>query len=120
MSDLERFGAILYANNLEDISDILESDMIDMEEKNKFLDDIKNKSSDKDILRILKFEDNIDYRFDLVREEALDIGISQGIEKNTKETILSMIKNDASLEFVSKVTGKSIEEIKEIANSIKE
>ena len=31
-----------------------------------------------------------------------------------------MIKNNATLEFVSTVTGKSIQEIKEIENSIKE
>lgn len=115
MSDLEKIGAILYTSYLEDISYILESDMIDMEEKNKFLNDIKDKSSDKDILRVLKFEDSIDYRFNLVEEDAL----KRGIEQNTKITIINMLKNNLDLKTISKVTNKSIKEIKEIANSLK-
>ena len=112
MSTLERFGAIFFTDVLEDISYILGSDMIDMEEKNKFLDEIKEKSTDKEVLTNLKFEDNIDYRFNLVEEDALE----RGKEQKEIEMIQQMLKNDASLDFISKVTGKTIEEIKKIAN----
>ena len=103
---------------LEDISSILGGDMLTMEEKCEFLNDIKEKASDKDIKEALKFEDNIEYRFDLVREDALEKGISQGIsqgiEQNIIKTIKEMLKNNVDFDLISKVTGKSIEEIKEI------
>ena len=119
MSDLLKFGALLKTTYLEDISYILEKVGIDMKEKNKFLDDVVEKSKDEAILTNMKFEDSLDYRFDLVEEDALQRGIEQGIERGieqkTKETIIEMAKNNATLEFISKVTNKTIEEIERIS-----
>lgn len=121
MSILEKFGAILKAEYLEDISNVLRS-MRNMSknEKEKFLKQVVDMSKDKDIQDAIRLEDNIEYRFKLVEEDALERGISQGIEQNTIDIIKEMLKNNATLEFVSTVTGKSIQEIKEIENSIKE
>ena len=47
-------------------------------------------------------------------EQGTEQGIEQGIEKNTKDTILAMIENGATLEFISKVTNKTIDEIEKI------
>ena len=121
MSILEKFGTILKAEYLEDISNVLRS-MRNMSknEKDNFLKQVVDMSKDKDIQDAIKLEDNIEYRFKLVEEDALERGISQGIEQNTIDIIKEMLKNNATLEFVSTVTGKSIQEIKEIENSIKE
>ena len=54
--------------------------MVDMEEKDKFLNEIKEKSKDEDILTSMKFENSLDYRFNLVEEAALERGTRQGIE----------------------------------------
>ena len=63
---------------------------------------------------------------ELVREESRRIdhedgfnegiakGVEQGIEKNTIDMIKQMLKNNASIEFVSNVTGKTIDEIEKI------
>lgn len=56
----------------------------------------------------LKYEGQMSY----VREEG---------EENSKiEVIKNMIKEGSDYNFVSKVTGKTLEEIKEIENSITE
>ena len=47
-----------------------------------------------------------------------EIGISIGKEEGILTTIKNMLKNSASYEFISKVTGKSIKEIKELAKDI--
>ena len=125
MSILEKFGAMLKTDYLEDISNVLRSmNNMSKKEKDNFLNQVKDMSKDKDILDAVKLEDNIEYRFDLVREDALERGISQGItqgaEEKTKDIIKEMLKNNATLKFISNVTGKSIGEIKEIENSIKE
>ena len=113
ISDLERIGAILYTDTLEDISFILGS-MIQMEDKEKFLKDVEEKSKDKDVLNSLKFEDNIDYRFDLVEEEALERGIKEGIEQSIK----NMLKKNIKVEDIADITDRSIEDIEEIKNTM--
>ena len=90
-----------------------------MEEKDKFLRDIQEKSRDKDILEGIKFEDSMEYRFKLVEDDAFERGIEQGIEEYKVTMIKSMLENNADYEFISKVSGKSIEEIKEIEKSMK-
>ena len=110
MSDLIKFGALFSTAYLEDISYILEKVGIDMENRKEFLDDIVEKSKDEEVLTSMKFEDSLDYRFNLVEEDALKRGLEQGIE----QTILSMVENKIPLNIISKVTKKSIEEIENI------
>ena len=56
------------------------------------------------------------------KEEGISIGKEEGMEKGIEQgiltTIKNMIKNSVSYEFISKVTGKSIKEIKELAKDI--
>ena len=51
-------------------------------------------------------------------EQGLEQGLEQGKEIKTIEMIKSMLENNANLEFISKVSGKSINDIKEIKKSI--
>ena len=62
----------------------------------------------------MKFEDNIDYRFELVEEEALERGIKEGIEQSIK----NMLKKNIKVEDIADITGRSIEDIEEIKNSM--
>lgn len=121
MSDLIKFGALFSTTYLEDISYILEKVGIDMANKKEFLDDIVEKSKDEEVLTSMKFEDSLDYRFNLVEEDALKRGLEEGtrlgLEQKTKETIISMVENQIPLNVISKVTNKSIKEIEEIINS---
>ena len=122
MSDLFKFGALLKTTYLEDISYILEKVGINMEEKNKFMNDVVEKSKDEEILTSMKFEDSLDYRFDLVEEDALkrglEQGLVQGLEQKTNETIIAMHAKNMSIEDMTDITGKSKEEIKKIINSL--
>ena len=45
-------------------------------------------------------------------------GIEQGIEHNTNEMITNMLKEKASMNFISRVTNKPVQEIKKIATSL--
>ena len=49
-------------------------------------------------------------------EEGLQEGLQQGIESKSKEIIDNMLKQGFKHEVISSITGKSIEEIKKIAN----
>ena len=120
ISELEKLAAILYCDYLEDISSILESVRLDNMEKEKFINDINNASCDKNNQEAIKLEDNIEYRFELTEEEALNKGINQGITQNTINTIKNMLKEKIPYELISKVVEKPINEIKEIEKSMKD
>ena len=53
-----------------------------------------------------------------IKSESFEQGIEQGIEQNKLEMIQNMLENKADYEFISKVTGKTIEEIKKNKNKI--
>ena len=57
-------------------------------------------------------------------EQGIEKGIEQGIEQGTEKTkvdiIKEMLKEKSSYEFISKITGKSIKEIKEIEKSLQD
>ena len=114
ISDLEKWSGIISCDYLEDIASILESGLLSMEEKNKFLDDIKEKSKDKDVLEAIKFEDSIDYRFKAVEEDAYERGIEQG----KLNIIKALFKRKMSYVDISNITGKSIEEIKDLEKTL--
>ena len=63
-------------------------------------------------------------RLEEALEKGLEQGIEQGIEQGSRETLINtvneMIKNGASIEFISKVTKLSNEEIRKIEESIKD
>ena len=81
-------------------------------EKEKFINDINNASKDKNNQEAIKLEDNIEYRFELTKEEAL--------RKKTIDIVKNMLKENVSYELISKVVDKPINEIKEIEKSMKD
>ena len=114
VSDLEKWSAIIACNYLEDIASILESGLLSMNEKEKFLSDIKEKSKDKDVLEAIKLEDSIDYRFKAVEEDAYE----RGIEQTKIDIIKECLKKKMSYQDISDISGKSIEEIKTIEEKL--
>ena len=52
----------------------------------------------------------------LVKDTEMELASEEGITSMIK----SMLENKADYDFITKVTGKTIEEIKEIESSIKE
>ena len=120
ISNLERWAGIIACDSLEDISIILGSDMISMNEKEKFLNDVKEKAKDKDVLEGIKLENTVEERFKWIEDIARSEGLEQGIEQNTIDIIKNMLRHNDSYEYISEITSKSIEEIKEIEKSMED
>ena len=89
-----------------------------MEEKKSFLDSVKNVNIDKKIMEDWMFEENARLYYeggvDYARKKGFEEGTEKGIEDKTIEVIKNMLKEGSTYEFISKVTGKSIDEIKEL------
>ena len=50
-------------------------------------------------------------------DDGKELGIEEGIRKNKRDMIINLNKNGVSLEIISKSTGLTIEEIKDIIKS---
>ena len=109
-----RWGAIITSKSIKEISNILGDDILSMEEKEKFLNTIKEVNDDERVLEDWMWEEH--YRLKEIdeRNTALQEGREEGIEDNKKEVIINMLKKEMDYNVISEITGKTIDEIKEI------
>ena len=123
-SKMEKLVACLASTSLSEISSILGSDILEMKEKEKFLNDIASSSQDEDVTKALPFEESIDYRFELLEQDALERGIEQGIKqgesKKQQEMIEKMLKKNIDIKVISEIANISLKEVEKIAESFRD
>ena len=66
----------------------------------------------------MQMEENKKLFFERGIEQGIEKGIEQGIENNTNEMITNMLKEKVSMNLISRVTNKPVQEIKKIATSL--
>ena len=129
-----RWGAILYMdiNNIEEIKKVIGDDLLTMEQRVKLVSRIGDVIDDKKIIQEWMVIENNRMReaniLRTAREDGLKQGIEQGIEEGTRqgeeakalEVIKNMLNKDYSYDSISEITGKTINEIKEIELSMTE
>ncbi len=59
-------------------------------------------------------EDEDFARFSMGRDVGIEQGLEKGIEKNKREMVIKMYNQNASIDFISKVSELSVEEINKI------
>ena len=115
-----RWGALFNETTMHGISEILGEDMLKMEDKKDLLNKIDRAKEREEILSKVTMEGDyeaiVGSYLEMGLEQGIIQGINQGIEQNKVEMIKSMLENNIDYEVISKVTGKTIEEIKEIEN----
>ncbi len=85
-----------------------------MEEKERFLNSIRAVNSDEEIVAAYRNERNERWK-----RESIENGLrEEGKEENTISIIKSMLSEKIDYNTISKITGKTIEEIKEIENNM--
>ena len=131
ISKAERWGAILKAKSIKELSYMLGGDMLSMEEKERFLKTVREVNSDDRILQDWMIEENARMAYEgemsTARRdgriegmiEGIKEGKKKGIDKKTNEVIINMLKEGSDYSFISKVTGKTVEEIKKIQEANK-
>ena len=113
MSFDEIFMAGVMAKNFTELYHIMKNILSD-KELNKLIESVINMSKDNFVLHEWAKEE----MDKLVMDTAIERGRSEGIEQKELDMIKSMLKNNAEYDFISKVSGKPIEEIKEIERSM--
>ena len=113
-----RWGAIMTSNDIEEISKLLVEDMLSMEEKDKFLNTVRELNEDEKVVKDWMWEENDKLRYYNDLEASKEQGIEQGIEDKSKEVVINMLNKNMDYETISEISGKTIEEIKEIENDI--
>ena len=97
--------------------------MLSMEEKDRFLNTVRELNEDEKVVKdwMLEENDKLRYYNDLKasEEQGIEKGIEQGIEDKSKEVVINLLNEGSDYNFISKISGKTIEEIKEIEKDIK-
>ena len=113
-SKIIRWGSIFKAETIEEISDLLGDDLLTMEEKERFLNSIRAVNGDEEIVAAYRNERNERWK-----RESIENGLrEEGKEENTISIIKNMLSEKIDYNTISKVTGKTMEEIKEIENNM--
>ena len=132
-SKIMRWGSIFRATSIEELSDLLGGDLLTMEEKEHFLNTVREANDDRKILREWQLQDaklkiieenNAEKRrihkegIKQGKKEGIQEGLQKGAEESKKEVIINMLRKKLDYTIISEVTGKTIEEIKEIEKDI--
>ena len=88
-----------------------------MDEKEAFLNTVME-ANNREILKAWNEERNQIWKEEMILKNSYKKGIDEGINEEKLSTIKNMFKEKISYETISKVSGKSIEEIKEIENTM--
>ena len=87
-----------------------------MEDIDKLTKRIENVNNDDKVIKDWMIEDNSRWYV----EELQDDSYLEGVESNKIEMIQNMLSKNTDYNYISEVSGKTIEEIKEIELSMKE
>ena len=110
-----RWGALIYCDDFSKIPDIVKGIMTD-EEREHIMDKMDKLTHDDVFMTELEAREWDKWEENSKMDYAKNLGIAEGKQETTKELILSMLDNNLSLDMISKVTNKSIDEIKKIIN----
>ena len=99
-------------------------DAITMDEKNKLSKILEDVNDNDTIVQNWIFEENARLKYEGDMEtsfnDGIELGKEEGIESSKLEMIKNMLKENYEYESISKISGKTIDEIKEVEESIKE
>ena len=104
------WGSIFSAKTVNELSYLLGDDILTMEEKNRFLDNVRMANQNEEIISLWRSETN-----ERLKQESIERGYR---EEGKEEIIKNMLSEKLDYEIISKVTGKTIEEIKEIESNM--
>lgn len=128
---LVRWAAIFQATTIEELDYILGSDLLDMGMKEDFLRCVEKVSNNENVVDEVTLEENYDmmmaaFALSTAKKMGKEMAekmskemVEQERKKTIQQTIQSMLKNNLSIDLISKVTSKTIDEIKEIEKDLK-
>ena len=108
-----------WAKNFDELKEMA-SLVMNKNDREKFIEECKKASKDRVFLSEWcadMFAADVEAK---ERQADYEDGFNNGINQNTTKIIKSMLEKNYSLKDISDITGKSIEEIKEIEKSIKD
>lgn len=113
----ELFLVAITAETFTELDDIL-SKILTVKERTRFLESVINMSLDEFCLHEWEKEKLDAMVIDIGKENAFNEGKKHGIEQTTINIIKEMLIKKVAYKDISDITGKSIEEIKEIEQTI--
>lgn len=114
-----KWGAMIKEKSIEKIINML-GGTLSMEEKENLRKTYEDINDNEHILKSWIAEDNLRWKFEEKEEIGYQRGHEEGLETKTIEMIKNLLNQEVDYSIISNASGKSIEEIKEIEESMKE
>jgi len=110
LTEEERYIMLLATDDIANLKEIAgENDIM-----KKIVNDLIDLSNDSDIISAYEKEKIERYAFEVALKEKEAKGIKEGIEKNKMEVARNLLKENIDINIISKTTGLSLEEIKNL------
>ena len=108
--------------NEEDISKIRSRlrGILTMEQIDRLSKRIEDVNDDEKVIKEWMIEENSKWYFEELKEDGFQEGMEKGIETTTTNMIKNLLKQNVDYNIISNASGKTIEEIKEIEETIKQ
>ena len=116
--NIVRIGSALTASTIEELSYFLGEKLPSVDEKEVLLNTVME-ANNREILKAWNEERNQIWKEEMTLKNSYKRGIDEGINEEKLSMIKNMLEEKIGYETISKVSGKSIEEIKEIENTMR-
>ena len=90
-----------------------------MEQIDRLSKRIEDVNDDEKVIKEWMIEENSKWYFEELKEDGFQEGMEKGIETTTTNMIKNLLKQNVDYNIISNASGKTIEEIKEIEETIK-
>ena len=110
-----RWGALIYCCDFSEVPSIMEG-ILTKKECQILMDKLNSITKEDYFMTEEEALEWADWTENTIYDKGLKAGIKEGIQKNLENNIKNMLKKNISLEDISEITGKSIEEIKKYTN----
>ena len=114
-----RWGALIYCDNFDKLPEICRGIMT-YEERNIIMDKLDKLQKDSYLMSEVEALEWAEWEKNTIYSDGKKAGYAEAIEENTLKMIKSMLKEKIDYNVISKVTNKSIDEIKEIEQSLQD
>ena len=119
---LARWCAVLTASTESEFRKSLGDDLMENETKSKLVDETKKYSSDKDVVALFfeKSKEELEYNTLIADakedgiKQGIELGLTQGIEKNKIEIAKKMLEKSLPIETIIEITSLSKEQIEKL------
>lgn len=111
---IRRWCMVFLSETKKELEDSIGDDLMSDEVKNKFVETVEDLSEDDEMVYLYTELSDRELTFNTMMDDAKKEGLAQGLKEASIEIAKNLLKETSDLEYVSRMTGLTIDEIEKI------